>query len=280
MLIYSIFLLSALGAAGFCLAMGGFSSLAFLWQLPLGYAGSFLILMLAAFLFILTACALVDPKKQRNDDSPFFRGMTAQYIHLLMIVLRVRVTAEGLEKTPKNGRFLLVCNHLHEADPAVLMQFFPKSQLSFVSKKEAGTMFIVGKLMPTLLCQYVDRENDRAALRTIVRCIQLMREDKVSIAVFPEGGIHDDRKFYPLKPGCFKMALKAEVPIVVCTLLGTNHIIKNFLRLKPTDVRLRLLEVIPAEDLKGKRTTEIAHYVHDLMAADLGPENCAPEENT
>ena len=104
---------------------------------------------------------------------------------------------------------------------------------------------------------------------TIVRCIQLLRDDKASVAIFPEGGIHDDRKFYPLKAGCFKIATKADVPIVVCTLLGTNHIIKNALRLKPSDVRLRLLEVIPAEELAGKTTVDIAQRVRGIMLADL-----------
>lgn len=280
MLIGSIFVLSLAAAVLFCCMGGGFEGLQFLWMLPLGFLGSFLALLLIAFLFLLIACAFVDPKKPREKDSPFFRALAGQYIHLVMVMLRVRVHTEGLEKTPKDSRFMLVCNHLHEADPAILLHYFSKSQLAFVSKKENSTMFLIGKIMPMLLCQLVNRENDRDALRTIVRCIQLLRDDKASVAIFPEGGIHDDRKFYPLKAGCFKIATKADVPIVVCTLLGTNHIIKNALRLKPSDVRLRLLEVIPAEELKGKRTTEIAHYVHSIMAADLGPENCAPQENT
>ena len=282
MLLGSIFVLSLAAAVGLCLLGGGFGGLQFLWMLPLGFACCFLALLVVAFLFLLLLCAFVDPSKPREKDSPFYRAVAGQYIHLLMVLLRVRVHTEGLEKTPKEGRFLLVSNHLHEADPAVMLRFFPKSQLAFVAKKEAGTMFVVGKIMPMLLCQLINRENDRDALRTIVRCIQILREDKASVAIFPEGGIHDDRKFYPLKPGVFKIALKANVPIVVCSLRNTNHIIKNALRLRPTDVHLHLLEVIPAEALAGKNTVEIAHYVHDLIASDLGPENCAPitEENT
>ena len=35
---------------------------------------------------------------------------------------------------------------------------------------------------------------------------------------------------------------------------------------------VHLVDVIPAEELKGVTTTEIAHRVHKLMADDLGPD--------
>ena len=93
--------------------------------------------------------------------------------------------------------------------------------------------------------------------------------------MFPEGGTNHDDKLHPLKPGVFKIAQKAGVPIVVCTLNGTRSIVKNGLKLKPTDVTLNLVEVIPAEDLKGKTTVKIADRVYGLMLEDLGSEYAA-----
>ena len=138
-------------------------------------------------------------------------------------------------------------------------------------------MFVVGKFMHKILCQRVNRENDREALKTILKCIDIIKKDKASIAVFPEGGINDDRKFHHLRPGVFKIAQKANVPIVVCTLKGTLNVIPNLPKLKRSDVELNLLEVIPAEELKGVTTVEIAQRVYRLMADDLGPELVAEE---
>ena len=46
--------------------------------------------------------------------------------------------------------------------------------------------------------------------------------------------------------------------------------IKNLKKLKPLPrVQLHLLEVIPAEDLVGKTTVEIAQRVRSIMLADL-----------
>ena len=96
-----------------------------------------------------------------------------------------------------------------------------------------------------------------------------LKEDKVSVGVFPEGYIHKDRKFHELRPGVFKVAQKANVPIVVCTIRDTQYIIRNLLRLKRSPVELHLVEVIPAEELTGKTTVEIAQRVRAIMRSDL-----------
>lgn len=272
MLIGIILALTVIGSAAICVCSGAFESVAWLWTLPASLAGLFVLFLGLAFAFLWLACELAGSDKPQERDSRFYRFLVNLYVEAMIPLFRVRITASGLEKTPKEGRFLLVCNHLHEADPAILLHYFKKSQLAFISKQENKDMLIVGKIMPKLMCQLVNRENDREALKTIIKCIQLLKEDKVSIAVFPEGYIRPDRKFHQFRPGVFKIAQKADVPIVVCTVRDTHKIIPNFLKGKSTDVELHLLEVIPAEALKGKTTVEIAERIHDMMAADLGPD--------
>ena len=275
MLIWILGAVSLLAAVLLCVLLGAFTGLTWLWLLPVSALGCFLLLAALAFGFVCVACALVDPDKPREKDSKFFRVMANVCVDTILTFARIRVHTEGLEKTPKDGRFLLVCNHLHEADPVVLLHFFRKCQLAFVSKKENHDMFLVGKIMPMLLCPLINRENDREALKTILRCIQLLKDDKVSIGIFPK-----QRKLQHFRPGVFKIAQKANVPIVVCTVRDTHYVVKNFLKGKPSDVQLHLLDVIPAEELQGKTTVEIAQRVYDMMAADLGPENILQEENT
>lgn len=272
MLIGVIVALSAVAAVLTCVGANAFASLQWLWLLPVSFAGGFLSCAVLVFVFLLVVCAFVDPDKQVDEDSKFFRAIVNICADTVLTFARVRVETKGLEKIPQDGRFLLVSNHLHDGDPLVLFRYFKKSQLAFVGKRETKNMFLVGKLMPKILCQFINRENDREALKTILRCIQLLKEDKVSIAIFPEGYIHQDRKFYPFRPGVFKIAQKANVPIVVCTLKNTQNMVKNFLKLKPTDVQLHLLDVIPAQSLQGRTTVDISNEIHEMMAKDLGPE--------
>ena len=62
---------------------------------------------------------------------------------------------------------------------------------------------------------------------------------------------------------------------MVCTLNGTQNIVKNLKKLRRTHVDFHVLEVIPAAELKGVSTVDISDRVHSVMAADLGEENVA-----
>ena len=278
MLLNLICLLSALVALSICAAAGGFSSLAWLWLLPLGFVGCFLLCAGVCFLYVWLSDRYSDPNAQYDDDDPHVRGIIRWYAPAVFRLLGCKIEASGTEKLPKDGRFLLVSNHLADLDPGIFFITFPHNQLSFIAKKEVQDMPIVGRLMRKILCQFVDRENDREALKTILRCISILKEDKANVAVFPEGKKSTDQYLlHHFRPGVFKIAQKANVPIVVCTLRGTQNILPNAKRLRRTHIRLNLVEVIPAGELKGVTAVDIAHRVHAIMAADLGAEFVAED---
>lgn len=278
MLLGFLFSAPAVCAVILCLCLGGFESLAWLWLLPVGYIGSLIVTAGLIFLFVRICELAVDPNKPQEEDSKFYRFLVRVIAEAAMPILSVRMHVSGLEKTPKEGRFLLVCNHLNEMDPVVLLHHFPDSQLAFISKRENQNMFVVGRFMHKLMCQLMNRENDREALKTILKCVELIQEDKVSIAVFPEGYIKPDKKLHHFRHGVFKIAQKTKVPIVVCTLQNTQYVFHNGLRLKPTDVHLHLVEVLQPEDYAGMSTVELGTKVYEMMAQDLGPENVSSEE--
>ena len=277
MLLNLIYLLSALAALGIC-AAGGFSALTWLWLLPLGFAGCFVLCLLVCLAVLLITEKCTDPEGVFESDDPYIRGIIRWYAPSVFRLLGCKIETSGTEKLPADGRFLLVSNHLADLDPGIFFTVFPNDQLSFIAKKEVRDMPIVGILMRRILCQFVNRENDREALKTIIHCISILKERKANVAVFPEGKKSTDRYLlHHFRPGVFKMAQKADVPIVVCTLRGTQNILPNAKKLRRTDILLNLLEVIPAEELKGVTTVDIAHRVHGIMAADLGAENVAED---
>lgn len=239
------------------------------WHLIAAGVGTFLCLALLAFLFLVVCCALVDKSKPQQHDSRFFRNLMKPYIRAGCQLLKVRMTVEGREKFPAQGRFLLICNHLNDMDPVCLVGAFPDKQLAFISKRENSTMFIVGKVMHKLMCQMINRENDREALKTIIRCIQLLKEDEVNVAVFPEGYITTTGKLQRFRPGVFKIALKAQVPIVVCTLQGTEDVFRNALRRKSTAVKLHVVGMLPYEQIQGRTAVDVSEQCYQMMKNDL-----------
>lgn len=276
MLVKGITLVSAAAAAA-VLACG----LVNFWQALLVFLGIDLGLMLLVFLYVVVLCSRVDLSKPQEHDDPFFRRVLYIIIDALIILAGVRLRTSGLEKTPKEGRFLLVCNHLALADPAVILHCFQQSQLAFVTKQENQALFLVNKFMHKIMCQNLNRENNREGLKTILRCIQLIKDDEVSMAIFPEGKITLDGRLGLFRAGAFKIAQKANVPIVVCTLKGTENLFPNMLHLRPTKIELNLLDVIPAEEVKSKTTVQISDEVYEIMIANLGEALRVPkgEEN-
>ena len=258
--------------AGLCFALGGFCGWQWLWCLPLCVVGGAVGLIILYFLILWISCLFVDVEKPQKKDSKYFRFLTYTTAQLAIWLVRAKIHTKGLEQTPKEGRFLLVCNHLHEIDPAVLLTNFKKNQLAFIAKQETKKMFLVGKVLHKLMCQLINRENDREALKTIITCIRMIQEDQVSVAVFPEGYIKGDNLLHPFRSGVFKIAQKTKVPIVVCTMQNTQNVLKNFLKLKPTDVHLHLVGVVQPEEFASMTTVDIANRVHAMMAEDLGPD--------
>lgn len=265
--------LSALIAFLLCAFKDGFYHFCWLWMLPVGFFGSFIVLVILWLVMVVIMSLVVDIHKEQKRNNGFYRTVMHWSADALVTLLRINIIATGTEKLPKDGRFLLVCNHIYDFDPVVLMTVFRKSRLAFISKRENSEKFIIGPFLHKMLCQPVNRENDREALKTILHCVDILKEDKASIGAFPEGYVSLDRMLHPFRPGVFKIAQRAEVPIVVCTLQGTHNILPSVKKLKPATVQVHLLDVIPAEELKGVTTVQIANRVHDLMAADLGPEN-------
>ena len=276
MLLNLFYILSLLAGLGLCALTGAFGSLHWLWLLPVGFVGTLALCLLGCYVLVWDAARRTDLEREWENDDPFVRTIVKLYAPAVFRLLGCKIEAKGTELLPKDGRFLLVSNHLCDLDPGFFLKTFPNHQLAFIAKKEVQDMPIIGILMRRLLCQFVDRENDRAALKTILKCISILKEDKANVAVFPEGYIIKDGKLlHNFRPGVFKIAQKANVPIVVCTLKGAEKVFANLKKLRRSRVELHVVGVVPAEDLKGVTTAQIAQRVHTMMADSLGRENVA-----
>ena len=277
MLIRFFMLLSLVLSAVVSLLVGAFESYKWLWLLPLVAFWMLVALILCFFGYVLLLCRRVDFSKEQEYDDPHYRKMAEMIVESVIPMVRVNVKSKGLEKVPAKGRFMLVSNHVNNLDPAPILYVLPGRQLAFIAKQEVRDYFVVGPVLHKLQGQFINRGNDREALKNIIKCIQILKEDKGSVAVFPEGGIHDDRKFHHFRPGVFKIAQKAKVPIVVCTLKNTRDLITNLAHFKKSDVEFTVLTVIQPEEYADLATPELADRVYRIMAEDLGPENVAEE---
>ncbi len=274
-LFYVLLAVSLLGATGIQYAINGFSALACLWQFPLLTAGLLLGLVLLFLLILVVSTLFVDPKKLVEKPSAYFRFMLNQFCRLALFLGGVHVHVTGLEKVPRKSRFMLISNHAFAFDPLIYYYAMPWADLAFLAKKESFSIFVVAQIMREVLCLPLDRENDREALKAILKAIQFIKEDKCSIAVFPEGGTNrTEEDLLPFRNGAFKVAQKAQVPIVICALVNSKAILKNMFR-RHTDVYLDVLDVIPPEQFAEQRTVEVGDRAHRILLEGLRKRKAA-----
>ena len=252
-------------------------AMTWLWVAPLTFLGSFVGCLVVAFLFVWVLSLYSDPRKEQVGDDPFYRRVIELYVEAISTLLGMKVEVQGMEKLPASGRFLLVCNHLSLLDVVVLVWKLRGRELTFITKQENMRLFIAGKMMHKIQCLPLNRENDREGLKTVLKAIAVVKENRGSMGLFPEGTRSLDGKLHEFRSGGFKIAQKANVPIVVCTVQNTHEVFKNFLRLKPTHIPLHLVDVIPAEELKGVTAVDLSNRARDLMAQDLGPDLVAED---
>ena len=109
------------------------------------------------------------------------------------------------------------------------------------------------------------------------KTIDTWATDSVSMIV-SKGYIKGDGLLHHFRSGVFKIAQKANVPIVVCTMRNTAQVLTNAVKLKPTDIDLHLVKTIYPEEYAGMTTVELGNMVYQLMAEDLGPDRVSQEE--
>ena len=229
--------------------------------------GALFAILILYFLFLGICALLVSPYKDYEKHSAFYRfllnGATAAAIKLL----RIRVHVSGIEKLPKDKKVLFVCNHRSNFDPILTWYAFKEWKIAFVSKPENFKIPFFGRIIRKCCFMPIDRENPRKAIPTINRAAKLLKKQEVSIGIYPEGTRSKTCELLPFHNGVFKIAQKAEAPIVVLSITGTEKISART-PFQPTDVYLDVLEVFPGENIKEIKTEMIGTMVRHLIVTN------------
>lgn len=240
-----------------------------LWPLVfVGWWALFSVGTLVAYLLVLLLVSLtVDMKKPVTENHPGYRKTVLYVLGILCGVGRLRVHLSGEELVPE-GRFLLVSNHRSNYDPIATGWALRRHDIAFVTKPEnlkiplAGPMIYKANYLP------IDREDPRKAMATINAAAELIARDGVSVGIYPEGTRSKTDEMLPFHNGVFKIAQKADVPILVVSIRGSENIHKN-VPWRHTDVYVNVCAVLAAEEVKKSTGAAIGNRVRTLLEEDL-----------
>ncbi len=238
-------------------------------MLILKILGVILAPIVLAALFVIICSLFVDPRREYEDHSSFYRALVNVSAPIALWIMGVRIHVTGLEKIPADtNRLLFVGNHRSNFDPIIALHVLRRWKPAFISKPENFDLFVYGRIARRCCFMAIDRENPRNALKTISQAAALLKKGEVSMGVYPEGTRSKNGELLPFHNGVFKIAQRSDSSIVVTALANTDKVHKNF-PFRRTHVYFDVLTVIPPDAVKAAKTEAIGDEVRALLEASL-----------
>lgn len=205
----------------------------------------------------------------RFDQAACLR-MRSSYMRLALKLLWVfgggKATVIGTENIPTDRAVLFVGNHRSIMDVVLAGHLIPVP-VGFISKIELKKIPLLNLMMEDINCLFLDRKDDRQALKVILKAIELIKGGQ-SMFVFPEGTRSKvEGELLPFHAGSFKIATKPKVPVVPVTITGMGDVLEDhFPKLKRVPVVIEFAPPIETAAMSRDEIRELPDRVRDLIA--------------
>jgi 1-acyl-sn-glycerol-3-phosphate acyltransferase len=172
----------------------------------------FLILMLLA-IPVLLVCVLFG---LRDGFLAYGRWM----MRVGRRILGIDIEVAGLDRLDRATPYVFMSNHLSFLDGPLLMTVLDRPARVIV-KRFVFRIPVLGLGMRFSGYVPLDKEGAGAGRRSIARAARLIKEQRYSFLIYPEGQRSRDGRPQPFRRGGFFLALEAETPIVPVSIKGT-----------------------------------------------------------
>lgn len=188
------------------------------------------------------------------------------------------VTVVGLEKLQRlrnqaSHRPVAVyaSNHLSYFDTPMLFAKLP-FQFRILAKASLWKLPFIGWYLHRSGQVPIDQSSARAGVASLMRGVKTL-EAGLPLILFPEGGRSATGELKSMVAGAAWMAIKAQVPLVPITLIGTYELLPiHTYALRPRPLKLIIGEPLPTTGLTTRDaealTTRLRTIIHDTYIAD------------
>lgn len=202
-------------------------------------------------------------KKEASDYQCLRMVQTA--FKLMLWVAGTEVTVIGEENIPDEA-VLFIGNHRSYFD--ILLTYSRcKRRTGYVAKKEMLRYPLLRDWMKRLYCLFLDRDNPREGLKTILEAIDYVKNG-VSVCIFPEGTRNDGEEgsMLPFHSGSFKIAEKSGCPIIPISMNNTSEIFENHLPcVRKTHVIIEYGKPIYMNEMDRAQKKNISEYCQNII---------------
>lgn len=188
----------------------------------------FLVLFLILGLPVLLVLNLMGKKEAWKYRSDLAALRIVQWaFRVMLFIAGTKQTIIGEENVPKDQPVLYIPNHRSYFDILLIYSRVP-GLTGFVAKDSMLKFFILRDWMKKLYCLFLNRENPREGLKTILQGIDQIKHG-VSMCIFPEGtrNKENEKELLVFKEGSMKMAEKTGCLIVPVALSNSAEIFET-----------------------------------------------------
>lgn len=189
-----------------------------------------ILVAIVLLLFFVLSIILLPLEWIIGKISPSARDRSSLFIvrvelRLILLAAGTKVTVIGRENIPTDTAVLYVGNHRSYFD-VVISYLYCYGLTGYVSKIELGKVPIMRQWMKNLHCLFLDREDIKQGLRTILSAADMIKSG-ISVCIYPEGTRStgaDESELLAFHEGSFKIATKSGCPIVPMAITHTAEI--------------------------------------------------------
>lgn len=209
-----------------------------------------IVLLIFLYLFLTIPVMLFfkctnEKHKERNDR--IASNMVRWIFKVLMAVTGSTITVTGKEHIPDEP-VLYVGNHRSFFD-VVSGYASIDGRCGFIAKKELKRIPLLSIWMELISCLFLDRENVKEGLKTILAAIDLVKNG-TSVWIFPEGTRSRTDEMLEFKEGSMKIAEKSGCAIIPVAFKGTDDVFEKHMPfIRPSHIRICFGEPIYPKQL-------------------------------
>lgn len=231
-------------------------------------------LFLFFFLVLLCPALLVEwiiGKFSPQAKSKSSLWLVQRAFGVILFLAGTKIEVKGRENIPDGQPVLYVGNHRSYFDIVIGYRLI-KGEAGFVAKKEMQKIFFLRRWMTNLHCLFLDRDNLKEGLKTILTGIDYVKNG-VSIWIFPEGTRNPGSGLMEFKEGSMKIAEKSGCPIIPVAMTGTAEIFEKHLpKVKRSRVTVTFGEPIDVASLDRQQKKFLGAYTRNRILVMLPEE--------
>ena len=185
----------------------------------------------------------------------------------ILKITGAKITVIGEENVPKDTPVLYIGNHRSYFDILLTYSRCP-IRTGYIAKKEMEKLPLLSTWMRYLHCLFLDRKDIKQGLKTILTAVDKVKSG-ISICIFPEGTRNrnkDELDMLPFHEGSFKIATKANCPIIPIAISNSANIFEaHFPKISPAKVVVEYGKPIYPDELSKEDKRHVGEYTQNVI---------------